>query len=99
MQITTTQEIDFNYENIKIDMSKIVFDTETRERQTNVSKHVLAIQQKNTAQKLVTKFLSRLFPVTVSRIQIKTKYGRDSLISTAMLALSLKRKINMRGCN
>jgi len=95
MELTNAQDIDFNYENIKDDKPDGSGFADGSCDNQQALEPILAIQPKQQAQNLITRFLSRAFPVSPSLIRIKSKSGQDMVISNAMLALSLKRKINM----
>ena len=95
-QLTTAQEIDSNYENLKNDNADCSGSIPMSQRSPSALKPILAIQPKRRAQSLITRFLSRAFPVRPSRIRVRSKVGCTAVISSALLAISMKEKNIMR---
>jgi hypothetical protein len=86
------REIDFNYENLKNDNGKCGEGMWTPKIALNATELILARNKRSYAYKLITRLLSWLWPHKPTLISLSRYRGPPTLMSGALIALTLKRK-------
>ena len=85
-------KIDFNYENLKNDNGKRRRGMSAPEIASNATELILSRNKRSYAYNLITRLLSWLWPVEARRIRLSSYRGPPTLMSGALIALTLKRK-------